>query len=185
MVRSLRPQFSKSTLLGWGRRAVETLPLTVFLVIVGVTRPEHADHWLGPFVAGASVAVCVTAIAIWRNALENVLMLGVNGYLVFGATGLLVEIDWINGITSQFRAAGMLMAVCAAIAVDGARRWRAEGVGFDAVRPSVLLLGAGVVLTGSAYVFRDARPWSEIVPFALLFALGGFVNDRRRTEPVQ
>ena len=77
-------------------RAVEALPLAVFLLYMAVMDPRAQAEWRAPYFASTALAVIGTVLLLRLGATLNRIYLGITLYFVSGTIALLTRWPWIN-----------------------------------------------------------------------------------------
>src|SRR4051812_25373056 len=94
-------------------RAVEALPLAVFLLYMAVLDPRAQAEWRVPYYASTALAIAGT-ILLWRlGATLNRIYLGIALYFISGTIALLTRWPWLNEEYGRLEGTAMLYWVLA------------------------------------------------------------------------
>ena len=72
-------------------RAVEALPLAVFLLYMAVMDPRAQPEWRAPYYASTALAVIGTVLLVRHRATLNRVYLGITLYFVSGTIALMTR----------------------------------------------------------------------------------------------
>jgi hypothetical protein len=165
-------------------RAVEALPLAVFLLYMAVMDPRAQAEWRAPYYAATALAIIGTFLLVRLGATLNRIYLGITLYFVSGTIALLTRWPWINEEYGRLEGTAMLYWVLATglwCTFFNARGY----TGVDAPRETVrrsswLLLAITIVATAVSQVFVGNRVFSSFVPFIAVFTAHGLIKARLR-----
>ena len=170
-------------------RAIEALPLAVFLIYMAVADPHAQAEWRLPYYAATALAAA-GALLLWRaGATFNRIYLGITLYFVSGTVALLTRWPWLNAEYGRLEGTAMLYWVL--ITGFGFTLFNTRGyVGIDAeprfVRASSwLLLGITAAATAVSVYFIGNRLFSSFLPFIAVFAALGLIKARLHTRRKQ
>jgi hypothetical protein len=165
-------------------RAVESLPLAVFLLYMAVMDPRAQLEWRAPYYAATALAIIGT-ILLWRlGATLNRIYLGITLYFVSGTIALLTGWPWLNEEYGRLEGTAMLYWVLATglwFTLFDERGY--SGVDAPPVtvrRSSWLLLAITVIAAGVSQYFVGRRVLSSFLPFIAVFAAHGLIKARLR-----
>jgi hypothetical protein len=165
-------------------RAVEALPLAVFLLYMAVMDPHAQPEWRAPYYAATALAIAGTFL-LWRlGATLNRIYFGIALYFVSGTLALLTQWPWMNEEYGRLEGTAMLYWVL----VTGLwfTLFNVRGyTGVDAPpatvrRSSWLLLAITVAATAVSQYFVGNRVLSSFLPFIAVFASHGIIKARLR-----
>src|SRR3569832_2322832 len=94
-------------------RAVEALPLAVFLLYMALIDPHAQAEWRTPYYASTALAVIGTVLLMRLGATLNRIYLGITLYFVSGTIALLTRWPWINAEYGRLEGTAMLYWVLA------------------------------------------------------------------------
>ena len=161
-------------------RAIEALPLAVFLIYMAAVDPRAQVEWRVPYYAATALALA-GAVLLWRaGAIFNRIYLGIALYFVSGTLALITRWPWLNAEYGRLEGTAMLYWVLAtglAATLFNARGY----IGVDAaprvVRSYswVLLVITGVA-TAVSVCFLGNRLFSSFLPFIAVFAALGLMK---------
>jgi hypothetical protein len=163
-------------------RAVEALPLAVFLLYMALMDPRAQAEWRAPYYASTALAIAGT-ILLWRlGATLNRIYLGIALYFVSGTIALLTRWPWLNEEYGRLEGTAMLYWVLATgiwFALFSVRGY----TGVDAPpatvrRSSWVLLAITLVATAVSQFFIGNRVFSSFLPFIAVFAAHGIIKAR-------
>ena len=163
-------------------RAVEALPLAVFLLYMAVIDPHAQAEWRAPYYASTLLAIAGTVL-LWRmGATLNRIYVGIALYFVSGTLALLTRWPWLNEEYGRLEGTAMLYWVLAT-GVYCTLFDRRGYTGIDAPQATVrgsswLLLGITVVATVFSQVFVGRRVLSSFLPFIAVFTALGLIKAR-------
>ena len=163
-------------------RAVEALPLAVFLLYMAVMDPRAQPEWRAPYYASTALAVIGTVLLVRHRATLNRVYLGITLYFVSGTIALITRWPWLNEEYGRLEGTAMLYWVlatgiwCTLFNVRGYS-------GVDAPpatvrRSSWLLLAITVAATVVSQVFVGHRVLSSFLPFIAVFTAYGLIKAR-------
>ena len=165
-------------------RAVEALPLAVFLIYMAVMDPRAQHEWRAPYYAATLLAIVGTLLLWRRGAILNRIYLGIALYFVSGTIALLTRWPWLNAEYGRLEGTAMLLWV---LGVGVFFTWfNARGyIGIDAppaiVRASSrLLLLVTLAATAVSLAFIGNRLLSSFLPFIAVFAAHGIIKVRTK-----
>ena len=165
-------------------RAVEALPLALFLLYMAVMDPHAQAEWRAPYYASTALALVGTVLLLRLGATLNRIYLGIMLYFVSGTIALLTRWPWINEEYGRLEGTAMLYWVLATgvwctlfnargfTGVDGSRE--------TARRSSWLLLAITLAATAVSQFFVGNRVYSSFLPFIAVFAAHGIIKARLR-----
>jgi hypothetical protein len=163
-------------------RAVEALPLAVFLIYMAVANPREQVEWRMPYYAATSLALVGTVLLLRRGAILNRIYLGIALYFVSGTIALLTRWPWLNAEYGRLEGTAMLYWVLALgffFTMFNTRGY----IGLEAeprvVRASSwLLLGITLIAALVSTAFIGNRLLSSFLPFIAVFAAHGLIKAR-------
>jgi hypothetical protein len=168
-------------------RAVEALPLAVFLLYMAVVDPHAQPEWRTPYYASTALAVIGTALLVRQRATLNRIYLGIALYFVSGTIALLTRWPWLNAEYGRLEGTAMLYWVlatgvwCTLFDVRGYTG--IDGASATVRRSSWLLLAITIIATGISQYFVGNRVFSSFLPFIAVFAAHGLIKARLRPRP--
>jgi hypothetical protein len=168
-------------------RAVEALPLAVFLIYMAVMNPQAQVEWRTPYYAATALALAGT-LALWRSgAILNRIYLGIALYFVSGTIALLTRWPWLNAEYGRLEGTAMLFWVLG-LGVVFTLFNRRGYLGVDAPqsvvrRSSWLLLVITALATAVSLAFVGRRVLSSFLPFIAVFAAHGIMKARLHAKP--
>src|SRR5690349_22287304 len=165
-------------------RAVEALPLAVFLLYMAVMDPRAQPEWPAPYYASTALAVIGTVLLVRHRATLNRVYLGITLYFVSGTIALITRWPWLNEEYGRLEGTAMLYWVLATgiwCTLFNARGY----TGVDAPpttvrRSSWLLLAITVLATAVSQFYVGNRVFSSFLPFIAVFAAHGLIKARLR-----
>jgi hypothetical protein len=165
-------------------RAVEALPLALFLLYMAVMDPRAQDEWRTPYYAATALAVIGTALLVRLGATLNRIYLGIALYFVSGTLALLTRWPWLNEEYGRLEGTAMLYWVLAT-GISFTLFDKRGYTGVDAPpatvrRSSWLLLGITLAATIVSWYFMGNRVFSSFLPFIAVFAAHGIIKARLR-----
>jgi hypothetical protein len=167
-------------------RAIEALPLAVFLIYMAAVDPHAQAEWRLPYYAATALAGA-GALLLWRaGAMFNRVYLGIALYFVSGTLALLTRWPWLNAEYGRLEGTAMLYWVL--VTGAGFTLFNARGyVGIDAAPRTVrasswLLLGITAAATAVSVYFIGNRLLSSFLPFIAVFAALGLIKARLHTR---
>jgi hypothetical protein len=170
-------------------RAIEALPLAVFLIYMAVVDPRAQAEWRTPYFAATALAIA-GAVLLWRaGAIFNRIYLGIALYFVSGTIALITRWPWANAEYGRLEGTAMLYWVLATGLV--ATLFNARGyIGLDAPRRVVrtqswLLLAITAAATVVSVIFLGNRLLSSFLPFIAVFTAHGVMKARLRHAPIK
>jgi hypothetical protein len=161
-------------------RAIEALPLAVFLIYMAVVDPREQLEWRVPYYAATALAVA-GAVLLWRaGAIFNRIYLGIALYFVSGTLALLTRWPWLNAEYGRLEGTAMLYWVLAtglAATLFDARGY----IGVDATprvvrRYSWGLIAITAAATAVSVYFVGIRLLSSFLPFIAVFTALGLMK---------
>jgi len=163
-------------------RAVEALPLAVFLLYMAVMDPRAQAEWRAPYYAATALAVIATFLLPRLGATLNRIYLGIALYFVSGTLALLTRWPWLNDEYGRLEGTAMLYWVFATglwFTLFDQRGY----TGVDAPpatvrRSSWLLLAITLIATGVSRYYMGNRVFSSFLPFIAVFAAHGIIKAR-------
>ena len=163
-------------------RAIEALPLAVFLLYMAVADPRAQIEWRLPYFAATGLAAA-GAVLLWRaGATFNRIYLGIALYFVSGTLALLTRWPWLNDEYGRLEGAAMLFWVLAtglAFTLFNARGYLGSDAAPRVVRGySWALVGITVLATAMSVCFLGNRLWSSFLPFIAVFTAHGIMKAR-------
>jgi hypothetical protein len=165
-------------------RAVEALPLALFLLYMAVMDPHAQAEWRAPYYASTALAVIGTVLLLRLGATLNRIYLGIALYFVSGTIALLTGWPWINDEYGRLEGTAMLYWVAATgiwCTLFDARGYTGVDAPRDTVRHSSwLLLAITGVATAVSQFFIGNRVFSSFLPFIAVFAAHGIIKARLR-----
>ena len=168
-------------------RAIEALPLAVFLIYMAVMNPQAQIEWRAPYYAATALALAGTAL-LWRSgAVLNRIYLGIALYFVSGTVALLTRWPWLNAEYGRLEGTAMLFWVLG-LGVLFTFFSKRGYLGIDAPasvvrRSSWLLLAITAIATAVSLAFLGRRVLSSFVPFIAVFAAQGIMKARLHAKP--
>jgi hypothetical protein len=163
-------------------RAVEALPLAVFLLYMAVMDPRAQAEWRAPYYAATALAFIGTILLLRLGATLNRIYLAIALYFVSGTIALLTRWPWLNEEYGRLEGTAMLYWVLAT------GLWftlfnRRGYTGVDAPpatvrRSSWLLFAITGVATTVSQIFVGNRVFSSFLPFIAVFAAHGLIKAR-------
>lgn len=163
-------------------RAVEALPLAVFLIYMAVADPRAQVEWRMPYFAATALAIAATGLLMRMGATLNRIYLGIALYFVSGTIALLTRWPWLNEEYGRLEGTAMLFWVLAT------GLWftlfnRRGYIGVDAPPAAVrngswLLFAITFAATAISYAFIGNRLFSSFLPFIAVFAAHGIIKSR-------
>jgi hypothetical protein len=165
-------------------RAVEAMPLAVFLLYMAIANPREQVEWRLPYYAATALAIVGTALLVRRGAILNRIYLGIALYFVSGTIGLLTRWPWINAEYGRLEGTAMMYWVLAT-GLFFTLFDKHGYVGLDAEprtvrRASWLLVGITLVAAAVSTAFIGNRLLSSFLPFIALFTAHGIIKARLR-----
>lgn len=165
-------------------RAVEALPLAVFLLYMAVMNPQAQAEWRTPYYAATALAVIGAVLLVRLGATLNRIYFGITLYFVSGTVALLTRWPWLNAEYGRLEGTAMLFWVLATglwFTLFDARGY----TGVDAPpatvrRSSWLLLAITIAATAVSWYFVGNRVFSSFVPFIAVFTAHGIIKARLR-----
>jgi len=163
-------------------RAVEALPLAVFLLYMAVMDPRAQPEWRAPYYASTALAVIGTVLLLRLGATLNRIYFGIALYFVSGTIALLTRWPWLNEEYGRLEGTAMLYWVLAAglwFTLFNPRGY--TGVDAPPVtvrRSSWLLLAITAAATAVSWRFMGNRVFSSFLPFIAVFAAHGIIKAR-------
>lgn len=163
-------------------RAVEALPLAVFLIYMAVVDPRAQIEWRLPYYAVTALALIATFV-LWRaKAILNRIYLGIALYFVTGTIALITRWPWLNVEYGRLEGTAMLFWVLA-VGIVFTLFNRRGFIGLDAEPRTVrlcswLLLGVTVAATIVSLAFVGVRLYSSFLPFIAVFVAHGLIKAR-------
>lgn len=165
-------------------RAVEALPLAVFLLYMAVMNPRAQAEWRVPYYASTALALIGTALLVRLGATLNRIYLGIALYFVSGSVALVTRWPWLNEEYGRLEGTAMLFWVLATgvwFTLFDARGYTGvEAAPATVRRSSWLLLAITVAATAVSLVFVGQRVYSSFLPFIAVFAAHGIIKARLR-----
>lgn len=163
-------------------RAVEALPLAVFLLYMAVVDPRAQAEWRAPYYASTALALIGTVLLLRLGATLNRIYLGIALYFVSGTIALLTRWPWLNDEYGRLEGTAMLCWVLATglwFTLFDARGY----TGVDAPpgtvrRSSWLLFAITAAATAVSWFFMGNRVFSSFLPFIAVFAAHGIIKAR-------
>ena len=163
-------------------RAVEALPLAVFLLYMAVMDPRAQEDWRVPYYAATTLAIAGTVLLSLLGATLNRIYFGIALYFVSGTIALLTRWPWLNTEYGRLEGTAMLYWVLATglwFTLFNVRGY--TGVDAPPVtvrRSSWLLLAITLIATVVSQVFVGNRMFSSFLPFIAVFAAQGIIKAR-------
>jgi hypothetical protein len=163
-------------------RAVEALPLAVFLIYMAVADPRAQAEWRTPYYAATLLAIAGTVLLLRMRATLNRIYLGIALYFVSGTVALLTRWPWINEEYGRLEGTAMLYWVLATgvyFTLFSARGFTGVDAPPRTVRnSSLLLLAITFVATAISYGYVGNRLLSSFLPFIAVFTAHGIIKAR-------
>jgi hypothetical protein len=165
-------------------RAVEALPLAVFLLYMAVADPRAQVEWRLPYYAATALAAAGLWL-LWRQgAILNRIYLGIALYFASGTLALLTRWPWLNAEYGRLEGTAMLYWVLG-VGVVCTLADRRGFIGLDAPERTVriaswLLLAITTLAAVVSTAFVGQRLWSSFVPFIAVFTAHGIIKARAR-----
>ena len=163
-------------------RAVEALPLAVFLLYMAVMDPRAQIEWRAPYYAATAIAIGGTWLLLRLGATLNRIYFGITLYFVSGTLALLTRWPWLNDEYGRLEGTAMLYWVLATGIVFTFASPRGY-IGSDAApavvrRSSYLLLAITLAATVASQIFLGNRLLSSFLPFIAVFVAQGLIKAR-------
>jgi hypothetical protein len=163
-------------------RAIEALPLAVFLIYMAVADPRAQEEWRAPYFAATALAIAGTILLLRMGATLNRIYLGIALYFVSGSIALITRWPWLNAEYGRLEGTAMLYWVLATgvfFTVFNTRGY----IGVDAVARTVranswLLLAITALATAVSVYFVGNRLLSSFLPFIAVFTAQGILKAR-------
>jgi hypothetical protein len=167
-------------------RAIEALPLAVFLIYMAVADPREQVEWRLPYYAATALAIAGTVMLIRMGAILNRIYLGIAIYFASGTVALLTRWPWLNAEYGRLEGTAMLYWVLL-VGVFFTLRNRRGFIGLDAAprtvrRSSWLLLAITAIATLVSVYFVGNRLYSSFLPFIAVFVAHGIIKARARAR---
>lgn len=163
-------------------RAVEALPLAVFLIYMAVADPRAQAEWRMPYYAATALAIAATVLLTRMGATLNRIYLGIALYFVSGTLALITRWPWLNEEYGRLEGTAMLFWVLATglwFTLFNPRGYTGVDAPPGTVRNSSwLLLGITFAATAISYAFIGNRLYSSFLPFIAVFAAHGLIKAR-------
>jgi hypothetical protein len=163
-------------------RAVEALPLAVFLLYMAVMDPRAQAEWRAPYYAATALAFIGTVLLLRLGATLNRIYLGITLYFVSGTIALLTRWPWLNDEYGRLEGTAMLYWVLASglwFTLFNPRGYTGVDAAPATVRHSSwLLLAITVVATAVSRYFVGNRVFSSFLPFIAVFTAQGIIKAR-------
>ena len=163
-------------------RAVEALPLAVFLIYMAVADPRAQAEWRMPYYAATALAIASTVLLARMGATLNRIYLGIALYFVSGTLALITRWPWLNEEYGRLEGTAMLFWVLATglwFTLFNQRGYTGVDAPPATVRNSSwLLLGITFAATAISYAFIGNRLFSSFLPFIAVFAAHGIIKAR-------
>lgn len=170
-------------------RAIEALPLAVFLIYMAVIDPRAQAEWRTPYYAATSLALVGTVLLLRAGATLNRVYLGIALYFVSGSIALLTRWPWLNAEYGRLEGTAMLFWVLATglyCTLFTARGFIGSDAPASAVRrASWLLVSITVIATAVSLAFVGQRLYSSFLPFIAVFVAHGVLKARTRAATMQ
>ena len=172
-------------------RAIEALPLAVFLIYMAVVDPRAQIEWRTPYYAATALAIAGSVLLLRAGATLNRIYLGIALYFVSGTIALITRWPWLNAEYGRLEGTAMLFWVLATGVFFTLFNTRGY-VGLDAPPRTVqwyswLLLGITAAATAVSVYFVGSRLYSSFLPFIAVFAAHGLIKARlhaKRAKPL-
>jgi hypothetical protein len=170
-------------------RAVEALPLAVFLLYMAVADPRAQVEWRLPYFAATALAAA-GAVLLWRaGAAFNRIYFGIALYFASGTFALLTRWPWLNDEYGRLEGTAMLYWVLATglgFTLFSARGYLGVEAAPGAVRAnSWVLMGVTAIATAVSQYFIGNRLFSSFLPFIAVFTALGVMKARLHTRRKQ
>jgi hypothetical protein len=163
-------------------RAVEALPLAVFLLYMAVMDPRAQAEWRVPYYAATSLAFIGTVLLVRLGATLNRIYFGIALYFVSGTIALLTRWPWLNEEYGRLEGTAMLYWVLATglwFTLFNPRGYTgADAPPATVRRSSWLLFAITVIATAVSQVFVGHRVFSSFLPFIAVFTAHGIIKAR-------
>jgi hypothetical protein len=163
-------------------RAVEALPLAVFLIYMAVADPRAQAEWRMPYYAATLLAIAGTVLLLRMRATLNRIYLGIALYFISGTIALLTRWPWLNEEYGRLEGTAMLYWVLATgvyFTLFDARGFTGVDAPPRTVRnSSLLLLAITFAATAVSYGFMGNRLLSSFLPFIAVFTAHGIIKAR-------
>ena len=162
---------------------LQSLPLTLFLIILRTAPPKTPVDWQMPFMACGAAALLVTAVPVVKKVRLNRLFLGINLYFFTGGLAFVTHQFWLNNIYGHLTASGILLWI-AAVGLVTTVSSPTGFIGEDhpdkqlVKKYSGMLIAATLAAAALSYIFRDSHLLSEIIPFTGLFICYGILKNK-------
>jgi hypothetical protein len=170
-------------------RAIEALPLAVFLIYMAVADPRAQAEWRLPYYAATALAAA-GAFLLWRErAVFNRIYLGISLYFVSGTIALLTRWPWLNDEYGRLEGTAMLYWVL--LTGLAATLFNKRGyIGADAQPQAVRayswgLLAITLAATAVSVYFIGNRLLSSFLPFIAVFTAHGLMKARLRHAAIR
>jgi hypothetical protein len=163
-------------------RAVEALPLAVFLIYMAVADPRAQVEWRLPYYAATALALAATILLTRMGATLNRIYLGIALYFVSGTLALLTRWPWLNAEYGRLEGTAMLFWVLGVGILFTLFNVRGF-IGSDAAPRTVrtyswLLVAITSAATAVSLAFVGNRLFSSFLPFIAVFAAHGIIKAR-------
>jgi hypothetical protein len=163
-------------------RAVESLPLAVFLVYMTVMDPRAPADWHAPYFAATALAL-LGLVVLWRaEATLNRVYFGITLYFISGTIILLAGWPWLNAQYGRLEGTAMLLwvfAVGVGFTLFSPRGYvGAEGAPAAVRKASWLLLAITAAATAFSLAFVGRRVLSSFLPFIVVFASQAIIKAK-------
>lgn len=167
-------------------RAVEALPLAVFLIYMAVEDPRAQMEWRLPYYAATALAFASTILLTRMGAILNRIYLGIALYFVSGTLALLTRWPWLNAEYGRLEGTAMLFWVLGTGILFTLFNTRGF-IGSDAAPRTVrisswLLVAITAAATAVSLAFLGNRLFSSFLPFIAVFAAHGLIKARLRAR---
>jgi hypothetical protein len=163
-------------------RAIEGLPLALFLLYMAAMDPRAPADWRAPYYASTALALIACYVLLREHAILNRIYLGIALYFVSGTLALVTQWPWLNAEYGRLEGTAMLLWVLATGAWFTLFDVRGY-IGLDAPPPTVrraswLLLAVTIAATSVSLLFVGNRVLSSFLPFIAVFVAHGLLKSK-------
>ncbi len=164
-------------------RAIEIIPLAIFLVYAETIDLGDADEWLKPYAASSIAAILSTLIIIRLKEKLNPIFIGINLYFISGSIGLITGLTWLNTLYGHLLASGMLVwiilvgffcLISPLLNFIGSHGHNKKLIQIY----SVILLLISIIACLISYHFQSNKLLSEYLPFIVLFSTQAYFRKK-------
>lgn len=164
-------------------KIVEAIPLMIFLGYLRIIDTQIPENWKMPFIVSGCAAIIIIIFSFFKKSLLDRIFLGFNLYFITGGLGIVAHQWWLSNFYDHLQASGLLLWVI----VVGLATTLFSSNGFIGVKSSdtnviktysFYLLFFSIIAFSLAFVCRENRVLSELVPFISLFVLQGVLKEK-------